>query len=254
VMSSLGQPQSVLLLGGSSEIGLAIVDRYLAASAAGALRVVLAGRPSDRLTAAAERLATAGATVEVLPFDATELHSHGELVTQAFAGGDIDVAVLAFGVLGDQATAEREPALAMEVVQTNYAAAVSVGLLVSQAMRAQGHGALVVLSSVAGERPRRSNFLYGSTKAGLDAFATGLGDSLLGSGVHVLVVRPGFVRGRMTEHLEPAPLSTTPEAVAVAVLAALRSQKQTVWVPGSLRFVMSALRHLPRPLFRRLPL
>ncbi|MCW2669146.1 MAG: short-chain dehydrogenase/reductase [Frankiales bacterium] len=251
MMSSLGQPQSVLLLGGSSEIGLAIVDRYLAA---GALRVVLAGRPSDRLTAAAERLATAGATVEVLPFDATELRSHGELVTRAFAGGDIDVAVLAFGVLGDQATAERELALAMEVVQTNYAAAVSVGLLVSQAMRAQGHGALVVLSSVAGERPRRSNFLYGSTKAGLDAFATGLGDSLLGSGVHVLVVRPGFVRGRMTEHLEPAPLSTTPEAVAVAVLAALRSQKQTVWVPGSLRFVMSALRHLPRPLFRRLPL
>jgi decaprenylphospho-beta-D-erythro-pentofuranosid-2-ulose 2-reductase len=253
-MSSLGQPQSVLLLGGSSEIGLAIVDRYLAASAAGALRVVLAGRPSERLTAAAERLATAGATVEVLPFDATELHSHGELVTQAFAGGDIDVAVLAFGVLGDQASAERAAALAMELVQTNYAAAVSVGLLVSQAMRAQGHGALVVLSSVAGERPRRSNFLYGSTKAGLDAFATGLGDSLLGSGVHVLVVRPGFVRGRMTEHLEPAPLSTTPEAVAVAVLAALRSQKQTVWVPGSLRFVMSALRHLPRPLFRRLPL
>jgi decaprenylphospho-beta-D-erythro-pentofuranosid-2-ulose 2-reductase len=253
-MSSLGQPQSVLLLGGSWEIGLAIVDRYLAAGAAGALRVVLAGRPSDRLTAAAERLAAAGATVEVLPFDATELRSHGELVTQAFAGGDIDVAVLAFGVLGDQATAEREPALAMEVVQTNYAAAVSVGLLVSQAMQAQGHGALVVLSSVAGERPRRSNFLYGSTKAGLDAFATGLGDSLLGSGVHVLVVRPGFVRGRMTEHLEPAPLSNTPEAVAVAVLAALRSQKQTVWVPGSLRFVMSALRHLPRPLFRRLPL
>jgi decaprenylphospho-beta-D-erythro-pentofuranosid-2-ulose 2-reductase len=251
VMSSLGQPQSLLLLGGSSEIGLAIVDRYLAE---GALRVVLAGRPSDRLTAAAERLAVAGATVEVLPFEATDLSSHAELVAHAFAGGDIDVAVLAFGVLGDQATAERDPELAMELVQTNYAAAVSVGLLVSQAMRAQGHGELVALSSVAGERPRRSNFLYGSTKAGLDAFATGLGDSLIGSGVHVLVVRPGFVRGRMTEHLEPAPLSTTPEAVAAAVLAALRARKQSVWVPGSLRFVMSALRHLPRPVFRRLPL
>jgi decaprenylphospho-beta-D-erythro-pentofuranosid-2-ulose 2-reductase len=250
-MNSLGQPQSLLLLGGSSEIGVAIVDRYLAD---GALRVVLAGRASDRLTAAAERLAAAGATVEVLPFDATELSSHAEVVMRAFAGGDIDVAVLAFGVLGDQESAEREPALAMAVVQTNYAAAVSIGLLVTQAMRAQGHGALVVLSSVAGERPRRSNFLYGSTKAGLDAFATGLGDSLIGSGVHVLVVRPGFVRDRMTNHLEPAPLSTTPEAVATAVLAALRARKQTVWVPGSLRFVMSALRHLPRPLFRRLPL
>jgi decaprenylphospho-beta-D-erythro-pentofuranosid-2-ulose 2-reductase len=253
-MNSLGQPQSVLLLGGSSQIGLAIVDRYLAAGGAGALRVVLAGRPSERLTAAAERLTTVGATVEVLPFDATDLSSHGELITRAFAGGDLDVAVLAFGVLGDQSTLERDPVLAMQLVQTNFTASVSVGLLVAQAMRVQGHGKLVVLSSVAGERPRRSNFLYGSTKAGLDAFATGLSDSLLGSGVHVLVVRPGFVRGRMTEHLEPAPLSTTPEAVAVAVLAALRTQKQTVWVPGSLRFVMSALRHLPRPVFRRLPL
>ncbi|MDX6216899.1 MAG: decaprenylphospho-beta-D-erythro-pentofuranosid-2-ulose 2-reductase [Frankiales bacterium] len=254
MMNSLGQPQSVLLLGGSSEIGLAIVDQYLAAARADSLRVVLAGRPSERLTTAAERLATAGATVEVLPFDATELSSHGDLITRALAGGDIDVAVLAFGVLGDQATAERDPVLAIELVQTNYTASVSVGLLLSQAMRAQGHGELVVLSSVAGERPRRSNFLYGSTKAGLDAFAAGLGDSLIGSGVHVLVVRPGFVRGRMTEHLEPAPLSTTPEAVATAVLAALQARKQTVWVPGSLRFVMSALRHLPRPVFRRLPL
>jgi len=195
-----------------------------------------------------------GAQVEVLPFEAGDLGSHPAVVEEAFAGGDLDVVVLAVGLLGDQLAAEEDVAQALDIVQTNYTSAVSVGLLASQALRAQGHGTLVVLSSVAGERPRRSNFLYGSAKAGLDAFATGLGDALVGTGVHVLVVRPGFVRTRMTEHLEPAPLSTTADAVAEAVADALRTRKQTVWVPGTLRLVMSGLRHLPRPVFRRLPL
>lgn len=250
-MNALGQPQSVLLVGGSSEIGLAIVHRLVRDQTR---RVVLAGRPSERLTAGVQGLEQAGSQVEVLPFEAGDLGSHPAVVEQAFAGGDLDVVVLAVGLLGDQLAAEEDVTQALDIVQTNYTSAVSVGLLASQALRAQGHGTLVVLSSVAGERPRRSNFLYGSAKAGLDAFATGLGDALVGTGVHVLVVRPGFVRTRMTEHLEPAPLSTTADAVAEAVADALRTRKQTVWVPGTLRLVMSGLRHLPRPVFRRLPL
>jgi decaprenylphospho-beta-D-erythro-pentofuranosid-2-ulose 2-reductase len=110
----------------------------------------------------------------------------------------------------------------------------------------------VVLSSVAGERVRRSNFVYGSSKAGLDGFAQGLGDSLVGTGVDVLVVRPGFVHSAMTEGRETPPLSTTPEAVADAVADALVAGRHTVWVPGTFRFVMSAFRHLPRPVWRRL--
>jgi decaprenylphospho-beta-D-erythro-pentofuranosid-2-ulose 2-reductase len=106
---------------------------------------------------------------------------------------------------------------------------------------------------VAGERVRRSNFVYGSTKAGLDAFYTGLTEAVRGFGVRVTVVRPGFVHTRMTEGRRPAPLSTTPEVVAAAVVAAVRGRKEQVWVPAQLRPVMSVLRHLPRSIFRRIP-
>ena len=109
-------------------------------------------------------------------------------------------------------------------------------------------------ADVAPGHPESSDFVYRSAGAGLGAFVTGLGDALRGSGVHVLVVRPGFVTTRMTAHLPPAPLSTTPEAVARAVVAGLRWRKNTIWVPPALRLVMSALRHTPRAVFRRLPL
>jgi decaprenylphospho-beta-D-erythro-pentofuranosid-2-ulose 2-reductase len=161
--------------------------------------------------------------------------------------------LLAFGLLGDQARDEREPEAAVRVAQTNYTGAVSAGLVCARSLQSQGHGSLVVMSSVAGERARRANFIYGSSKAGLDAFAQGLGDALHGTGVHVMVVRPGFVRTRMTAGLPEAPLATTPEAVATAVELGLRRRTETVWVPGALRVVMAALRHLPRGVFRRLP-
>jgi decaprenylphospho-beta-D-erythro-pentofuranosid-2-ulose 2-reductase len=192
--------------------------------------------------------------VRSVDFDAEDASSHAGTLDDAFSGGDVDVALLAFGILGEQERAERDADHAVDVVTVNFTAAVSVMVPLVQTMRDQGHGALVVLSSVAGERPRRSNFVYGSSKAGLDAFATGLGDALHGSGVHVTVVRPGFVRTRMTAHLPSAPLSTSPEAVARAVVAGVRWRKHTIWVPSALRHVMSALRHTPRAVFRRLPL
>ncbi len=141
----------------------------------------------------------------------------------------------------------------MCIRDSNYTGAVSAGLICARALQSQGHGSLVVLSSVAGERARRANFIYGSSKAGLDTFAQGLGDALHGTGAHVMVVRPGFVRSKMTTGLTEAPLATTPEAVATAIELGLRRRAETVWVPGTLRVVMSALRHLPRALFRRLP-
>jgi decaprenylphospho-beta-D-erythro-pentofuranosid-2-ulose 2-reductase len=162
--------------------------------------------------------------------------------------------LVAFGMLGDQAHDERDPVAAVRVAQTNYTGAVSAGLVCGRALQAQGHGSLVVLSSVAAERARRSNFIYGSAKAGLDAFTQGLGDALHGTGVHVMVVRPGFVRTSMTAGRPETPLATTPEAVATAIELGLRRRSETVWVPGALRLVMAALRHVPRPLFRRLPL
>lgn len=250
MMNALGDPQSLLVLGGSSEIGLATARRLVRAR----VEVVhLAGRPSPALDAAADELRALGAQVHVHDFDATAVDTHETVLGKIFAEGDIDVALLAFGVLGDQERDERDPLAAAAVAKVNYLGAVTASLVCAQALRRQGHGALVVLSSVAGERARRSNFIYGSTKAGLDAFAQGLGDSLHGSGARVLVVRPGFVRTRMTEGLPEAPLATTAEAVAEATVAGLRRGAETLWVPGALRFVMSGLRHVPRAVFRKLP-
>ncbi|MFD5326372.1 decaprenylphospho-beta-D-erythro-pentofuranosid-2-ulose 2-reductase [Streptomyces sp. NPDC127092] len=247
---AFGAPQSLLVLGGTSEIGLATARRLISRRTR---TVWLAGRPSPALTAAADSLRALGAEVRTVPFDALDTEAHEERLGKIFTEGDIDMVLLAFGVLGDQVRDESDPLAAVRVAQTNYTGAVSAGLVCAQALQAQGHGSLVVLSSVAGERARRANFIYGSSKAGLDAFAQGLGDAMHGTGVHVMVVRPGFVRTRMTAGREEAPLATTPEAVATAIELGLRRRSETVWVPGALRVVMSALRHVPRPLFRRLP-
>ncbi|MEN8653748.1 decaprenylphospho-beta-D-erythro-pentofuranosid-2-ulose 2-reductase [Streptomyces sp. 21So2-11] len=247
---AFGAPQSLLVLGGTSEIGLATARRLVARRTR---TVWLAGRPSPALESAAAGLRALGADVRTVAFDALDSASHEESLGKVFTEGDIDMVLMAFGVLGDQANDEAEPLAAVRVAQTNYTGAVSAGLVCANALQGQGHGSLVVLSSVAGERARRANFIYGSSKAGLDAFAQGLGDALHGTGVHVMVVRPGFVRTKMTEGLTETPLATTPEAVALAIETGLRRRSETVWVPGTLRVVMSALRHVPRPLFRRLP-
>jgi decaprenylphospho-beta-D-erythro-pentofuranosid-2-ulose 2-reductase len=251
VIDAVGNPQSLLLLGGTSEIGLAVAERFAANRS---LRIVLAGRPSERLTAAAERLRDKGCTVSVLDFDARRPQTHAEVVDKAFADGDIDVTVVAFGILGDPEVAWTDIEAAREMAEVNYVAPVTVGVALANRLKAQGHGSLVALSSVAGERIRRSNFVYGSTKAGLDGFYTGLTEALRPSGVHVSVVRPGFVHTRMTEGLKAAPLSQTPQQVAEVVVNAVRQRRELVWAPGAFRYVMSALRHLPRPVFRRLPL
>ena len=249
-MNALGAPQSLAVLGGTSEIGLAVADRLAADRCT---RVVLAGRDAHGLEEAAARVTRAGATdVRCVPFEAADHSAHDAVVTSLFAGGDLDVALLAFGVLGDQAAMAEDPDLAVRLAEVNYVATVSLGLRLAAAFQAQGHGRIVFLSSVAAERGRRSNFVYGSSKAGVDAFAQGLGDSLQGTGVGTLVVRPGFVHTRMTAGLEPAPMSTTPEAVAAAVVKALAHGQELIWVPAKLRAVMSGVRHLPRPVFRRL--
>lgn len=252
---ALGNVQSVLVLGGASEIGVAIAARLAGPRAA---TVLLAGRHPETLETAASTVRAAGAgRVECLAFDATDTDTHEDFVARAVGMiGDIDVAVLAFGLLGDP-TADLSGADsargAVQLARTNYVGAVSVGLALARALRRQGHGTLVVLSSVAGERVKKSNFVYGSTKAGLDGFAQGLGDELAGSGAKVLIVRPGFVKGRMTAGMKAVPMATTPDAVADATAKALASGREVIWVPAMLRPVFAAFRHLPRAVWRRLP-
>ena len=250
---AIGNVQRVLVLGGTSDIALATLAK-LTAERRG-VDVTLAARPGERRSAATAELESLGLQVTEVDFDATDRSSYEKAVDRAFeAGGDVDVVMVAFGLLGDQARVWHDVEATLDLVQVNYTAAVACGVLVGEKLRAQGHGAIVVMSSVAGERPRKSNFVYGSTKAGLDAFYTGLGDALAADGIQVMVVRPGFVRSKMTEGLKAAPLSQTPDQVADLIVAGLRAGRRTVWAPPAMRWVMSALRHLPHPVFSRLPI
>ncbi|AGP57171.1 SDR family NAD(P)-dependent oxidoreductase [Streptomyces rapamycinicus] len=243
----VGSPQSLLVLGGTSEIALATVRRLITRRAR---TVWLAGRPSPALESTARQLRDLGADTLTVPFDALAPEAHEVTLGKVFAEGDIDLVLLAFGVLGVQARDETDPPAAVRVAQTNYTGAVSAALICANAMRRQGHGSLVVLSSAAAGRVRRTDFIHASAKAGLDAFARGLGDALRGTGVHVMVVRPGFVRTKLTAGLRPAPLATTPQAVAEAIEEGLRRRAPVVWVPGALRLMTAAPRLLPRAVSR----
>jgi len=242
---------TVVLLGGRSEIGLDTAVHL----AAGRI-VVLAARRSDDLAEESARIAAAGAReVHTVEFDADDTAAHRSLLERISADhGRIGVVVVAFGVLGDQALAERDPAHAIAIARTDYVAQVSVLTILANLMRTQCSGQIVVFSSIAGIRVRRANYVYGSAKAGLDGFASGLGDSLHGSGVHLLLVRSGFVVGRMTTGMKPVPLlSSTPEQVAAAVLEGLHTRAGRVWVPGMLRPAAAVMRLVPHRVWRRMP-
>jgi short-subunit dehydrogenase len=241
---------AVLLLGGRSEIGLKVAERLAAGRT-----VVLAARRAGDLAAEAARVRAAGAAdVRCVEFDADEVAAHPELLTGIFAdAGRVGVVVVAFGILGDQELAEKDPAHAVQVVHTDYVAQVSVLTVLATLLKTQGSGDLVVFSSVAGLRVRRANYVYGSAKAGLDGFASGLGDALHGTGVHLLLVRSGFVIGRMTEGMSPAPLSSTPDQVAAAVVKALGRRRIRVWVPWALRPAYFVARLVPQAVWRRMP-
>ena len=247
-------PRRVLLLGGTSEIGLAILRRM---AVDGPIEPHLVGRDRERLDRALAELQSTGnlSGGSVAVSDAQDLAAHDSLIDEVFQrAGGIDTVVVAVGVLGGQEGLDTDAGLALELLEVNFIGAGSLMLASLRALRAAGAGTLVVLSSVAAERPRAANAVYGAAKAGLDALAQGLADGLAGSGVRILVVRPGFVTTRMTAGLKPAPLATTPTAVAEATVRALAGSAHTVWVPGALRWVFMVLRHLPRRVYRRLPL
>lgn len=252
MINAVGKAQSILLLGGSSDMGLAVVEKFLSR---GSARVILATRPSDDTQSAVERMTAAGASeVEIVDFDALDFDSHPAVFEKIFAAGDIDLAIVAFGVLGDNEQQWQNQKLAVQAAQINYTGAVSVGVLLADYMKKQGHGQIIAFSSVAGEMVRRANFVYGSTKAGLDGFYRMLGEALRGTGVRVLVVRPGQVRTAMTAGLEDAPLTVDKEDAAAAIAKAVDDRKTIVWVHPLFRPIMLILKQLPQWVIRRLPL
>ncbi|MFC9786922.1 decaprenylphospho-beta-D-erythro-pentofuranosid-2-ulose 2-reductase [Rhodococcus sp. NPDC127528] len=253
MINAVGNPQTLLLLGGTSEIGLAICEEYLKKAP---MRVILAALPGDpgREGAVAQLKAKGATEVDVVDFDALDTESHPKVIDAAWQKGDVDVAVVAFALDGDAEELWQNQRKAVLVANVNYTAAVSVGVLVGEKMKAQGFGRIIAMSSVAGERVKRANFVYGSTKAGLDGFYLGLGEALAQYGPRVTVVRPGMVRTQFSAHVKEAPLTVNKEDVAALAVAASDKGKEIVWTPGPWRFVMMGLRHVPRAIFRKLPI
>lgn len=248
------------VFGGRSEIGVAIAERL----APGAT-VVLAARPGPMDEAKAKVEAAGAAKVVCMEFDADSLESQRQILecieTEV---GTIDTAILAFGILGDQGQAETDAAHTAQILHTDFSAQATLLIELSNRMKSRApkpglelsraRGTIVAFSSVAGVRVRRANFAYGSAKAGLDGFARGLAHALHGSGVHLIIARPGFVIGRMTEGMDPAPFSSTPDQVADAVVERIYTGKGTqLWIPWQLRAMFSVAPFIPDALWRRMP-
>ena len=251
MLNAVGQAQHILLLGGTSEIGLGIVEEFLER---GPAKVTLAARAdSPRIAEARATIESRGGDVEVLDFDATDFEGHGDVVKRAFERGDVDVAIIAFGTLGDQEELWQDQAKAVASAQTNFTAPVSLGVLLGQKFKEQGHGTIVAISSVAGMRVRRSNFVYGASKAGVDGFFINLGEALRGSGANVLVVRPGQVRTKMSADAGEAPLTVNVSDVAKATVKAVLDSKQSIFVHPLFEYVSLGFKFIPQAIFRKLP-
>ena len=252
MIDGLGNVQSVILIGGTSEIGIATLREM--GKRKRLQRIVLCGRQSENLQRTAEILAVdfANAKIELVPMDLLNSGTLSLVVEEIFDAGRIDVVVLAAGVLPDASRAMDDAEYAVESAKVNFLGPLEIGTTALDRFKKQGHGTLVVISSVAAERPRKDNYVYGSAKAGIDAWANGAADAIAGTAVRVLVVRPGMVRTRMSAGIPEAPLTSNPEDVAKVVIRRLSRGPVTVWVPGKLRWLMFVLRHLPRPVFRKI--
>jgi decaprenylphospho-beta-D-erythro-pentofuranosid-2-ulose 2-reductase len=247
----VGRMQTVLVVGGTSDIGLATAEALLA-GVGGTL--ILAGRESDALTDAAARMARDRRTVLTLSYDAAySAEAVGAMVRRAAAyGSDLDAVLICVGSLGEQARLDDDPVAAEESLRANMLGPATATHAAALVLAEQGHGVVVVLSSVAALRPRREILAYSAAKAGLDAYARGLAEVFAASGVRVIVVRPGQVRTKMTAGLPDVPFTVDASHVASAIRQGVLSSAQVVYVPAVLRFVMMALRALPGPVFRRM--
>lgn len=242
-MTAHNQPFGrIILLGGSSEIGLAIVDQTSAPHAA----ICLVGRSSTRQTAAAHLLRSKGHTVTEATYNTamTLNETHDVLLNaQNLIGGTtspVDAVIMAIGTMGEPQTPET-------TLTTNL---VGPALLIRSSQRllaSQGSGTLIVLSSAAALRPREAILDYAIAKQGIDTLVRTTTASMAAQGVSTLLVRPGFVSTPMTAHLTPPPLASTPQATGHQVAQALQSGKSVVWVPKKMRWAILLLRILPRP-------
>lgn len=216
----------------------------------------LVARNAERLEAIAADLRVRGAKqVETRVLDLCDLEAHPGLVDEAVVKlGGIDMALIAHGTLGDQEAAQRDFEVAEAELRNNFISAASLLSVLANHMEAQGRGTLAAISSVAGDRGRQSNYVYGSAKAGLSAFLSGLRNRLHKSGVSVVTIKPGFVDTPMTAHVAKGPLFASPEKVGAAIVAAMEKGRAVVYVPTFWRLIMFVVRSIPERIFQRLSL
>jgi len=242
--------QSVLILGGSSDMAISLAKLYIQ----NGFKIYLAGRKTEDLQLIANDLQIRnGGKVEVVPFDAVDFGSHEKFVNRFDEVPVITVAV--FGYLGDQKLAEEEWNECEKIIDTNYKGAVSILNRLANIYEKQGSGTIVGISSVAGERGRQSNYFYGSAKAAFTAYLSGLRNRLFASSVHVMTVKPGFVETKMTEGMDlPGPLTAKPDQVAKSIFKGVKRRKNTIYTLGIWRLIMYIIKTIPEFIFKRLKL
>ncbi len=252
MIDATGMPQTAVVIGGSSQIArdtlLLLADRRLRS-------VVLAGRGGAALEATAVELRARGVEEVMTRYlDVTDTDRRDAFAKATTCELDtIDLLLVAAGDLGTSEIDALDAKTVSRTVVTNFAGPAAAIAAFLGTLRAQGAGRIVILSSVAGVRVRKANFVYGAAKAGIDGFALGLADALVGTGVEVTVVRPGFVRTKMTSGLKPAPFTVESSAVAEAIVEGLETRAPVIWVPPVFRAVFALVRLFPRALWRKIP-
>jgi decaprenylphospho-beta-D-erythro-pentofuranosid-2-ulose 2-reductase len=249
--NAFGQPQTLVVLGGTSDIARGLTKRLAAARAH---TIVLAARSRALLDEASEEATAHGAAnVDTVVFDANDVADAQRVVTECFekVDGPVDLVVMALGLMGDQFEKEDDAALAAEIANVNFAWPVAALAETRRRLVAQGSGRILVISSVAAVRVRRNLYLYGGAKAGLDRLCQGMADSLEGTGVRLQLLRPGVVRTRMAEGLPNVPFTTDVDEVVTNILKGLANGDAVIWSPPILRYIFLVLEHLPKALWRK---
>jgi decaprenylphospho-beta-D-erythro-pentofuranosid-2-ulose 2-reductase len=242
----------VLIIGATSAIASQVAALYARAGA----DLFLVARSAEKLAALADDLRVRGAaSVATEAMDALEYDRHEEVVERAWDSlGGMDRVLIAYGSLPDQRECERSARETLRQLEINCSSAVSLLTPLANRLERQGRGSLAVIGSVAGDRGRQSNYVYGAAKAGLDVFLQGLRNRLHPAGVSVVTVKPGFVDSPMTEHLPKNFLFAAPERVAQTIHAAMERGSQVVYAPWFWRPIMAGIRALPERVFVRMRL
>ncbi len=244
-------PQSIVLTGATSPVARALAELF----ARDGWRVVLAGRNREELErTAADLRIRFGVMVHVVDFEATALDRHEAFWAACLDAcqGKIEACIACHGLLIDQAEAERDPALAVRLIEVNYTSVVSILERAAAHMAERRSGTIAAISSVAGDRGRKSNYLYGAPKAGLSTYLEGLRYRLWPAGVHVLTIKPGFIDTPMTWGKVNPRLAASPARVARDIHRALQRRRGVIYTPWPWRWVILIIRNIPTIIFRRM--